>query len=165
MITYVLFLKSVIFLVAGTLPSLSAIGWGQVLHITDFALTPGFIWFGLSDCCKANIQSVSIGGLTDKMRTFVVFSFIFAFGQAAVVEDETLKNILTELNNLKTIVAEQQLKIQSLEKKLESVTKQNRKIELDLYTDPEVLNKKINQPQTKVPDTSKKVIGVNSFHS
>lgn len=61
------------------------------------------------------------------MRTFVFFSLIFATGQAVVLEDETLRNILNELNTLKTIVAEQQSKIQSLEKKLESVSEENRK--------------------------------------
>lgn len=91
------------------------------------------------------------------MRTFLVFSLIFAFGQAVIVEDETLRNILNELNSLKTIVAEQQLKIRSLEKKLESVTEQNRKTELNFNTDPEVhvLREKMNPLQTKVPETSK----------
>lgn len=81
------------------------------------------------------------------MRTFLVFSLIIAFGQAVVVEDETLRNILNELNTLKTIVAEQHSKIQLLEKKLESVTEQ--KIELDLNTDPEELRKNMNPSHTK----------------
>lgn len=84
------------------------------------------------------------------MRTFLVFSFIIAFGQAVVVEDETLRNILNELNTLKTIIAEQQSKIQLLEKKLESVSEQNRKTELNFHIDPEVLREKINPSQTKV---------------
>lgn len=99
------------------------------------------------------------------MRTFLVFSLIFAFGQAVIVEDETLRNILNELNSLKTIVAEQQLKIRSLEKKLESVTEQNRKTELNFNTDPEVhvLREKMNPLQTKVPETSKNVNSVFNF--
>lgn len=91
------------------------------------------------------------------MRTFVFFSLIFATGQAVVLEDETLRNILNELNTLKTIVAEQQSKIQVLEKKLESVSEQNRKTEFNFNTDPEVLREKMNPSQTKVPETFKKV--------
>lgn len=89
------------------------------------------------------------------MRTFLVFSLIIAFGQAVVVEDETLRNILNELNTLKTIVAEQQSKIQLLEEKLESVTEQ--KIELDLNTDPEELGKNMNPSHIKVPEILEKV--------
>uniref|UniRef100_A0A8W8M4K8 C1q domain-containing protein n=1 Tax=Magallana gigas TaxID=29159 RepID=A0A8W8M4K8_MAGGI len=90
------------------------------------------------------------------MRTFVFFSLIFATGQAVALEDETIRNILNELNTLKTIVAEQQSKIQLLEKKLESVSEQNRKTEFNFNTDPEVLREKMNPSQTKVPETFKK---------
>lgn len=99
------------------------------------------------------------------MKTFVFFSLIFAIGQAVNVEDETLRNILNELNTLKTIVAEQQSKIQLLEKKLESVTEQNQKIELDSNTDPEVLRKNMNPSQTKVPEILETVSIVNSFNN
>lgn len=43
LLPYVLFLRSVIFLAAGTLPSLSAINEGQILYITNSELTPAFI--------------------------------------------------------------------------------------------------------------------------
>lgn len=98
------------------------------------------------------------------MRTFVFFSLIFATGQAVVLEDETLRNILNELNTLKTIVAEQQSKIQLLEKKLQSVSEQNRKTEFNFNTDPEVLREKMNPSQTKVPETFKKTNAVSNTH-
>nr|XP_034310290.1 uncharacterized protein LOC117683999 [Crassostrea gigas] len=98
------------------------------------------------------------------MRTFVFFSLIFATGQAVALEDETIRNILNELNTLKTIVAEQQSKIQLLEKKLESVSEQNRKTEFNFNTDPEVLREKMNPSQTKVPETFKKTNAVSNTH-
>lgn len=98
------------------------------------------------------------------MRTFVFFSLIFATGQAVALEDETIRNILNELNTLKTIVAEQQSKIQLLEKKLESVSEQNRKTEFNFNTDPEVLREKMNPSQTKVPETFKKTNTISNRH-
>lgn len=91
------------------------------------------------------------------MKIFACIFAVFAIGKTAVVEDEKLKNTLIALNT----DAEQQL----WEKKLESVTEQNQKIQLDSNTDPEVLRKKINLSQEKVPDTSEKVCSTNVFRN